>query len=198
MSPANVQRFWKWFADNAARLANYTPDHLNLTNEIRDALRRIHQPDSYSGGGPSLSFEIHPHAVGHEFIISASGIESAFHLARKLIAAAPPLEGWKFTALIQRSPTEQVLADFKFGADDVWFSFNRAGNKANIVVFINNLSASSEHDPTAIRPFLLYILGEETFGTKVDTFDCQRLPPDPQNWGLKPLKLLPETVDALS
>jgi hypothetical protein len=195
MDSTKVKQFWDWFAANSARLSKFETDQASLTRELTDALRRIHQPAGYSGRGPSLGFDIGPRRDGvREFVISADAIPSAFHLARELVKGAPALKGWNFAALIPRRKTEQVLAQCGIDKDDVWFKADRAGDRFNINVFVRNIS-TSEMDISEVRSFLIYILGEETFGVRVSGFDCQRLPPDPAAWGLRPLRDLPEWVD---
>jgi hypothetical protein len=196
MQAAKIAQFWNWFTENAARLAKFETDQARLATEITQALRRLHQPEGYTGRGPSLAFDMAPRREGtREFVVSADAISPAFHLARELVAAAPALHGWKFTALIQRRAIEKILAQCKMGADDVWVRTQREGNFVNISVFVRNIRASFEEDISEMRSFLIYVLGEETFGTRVGTFDCQELPSDPTTWNLRPLRELPDMID---
>ena len=199
MDGKKVARFWEWFAANAARLAKFETDQARLSREIIEELRRLHQPEGYSGRGPSLGFDIGARREGvRECAVSADAIPSAFHLARELAASAPSVPGWKFSALIQRRALDQVLVACQMGTDDVWFKAERAGERINVNVFVRNISALYEQDLSEVRAFLIQVLGEETFGTRVGTFDCHRLPSDPAAWALRPLRELPGLVDQLA
>lgn len=196
MDGAKVAQFWEWFAANAARLSKFESDQARLAKELAEALRRLHQPEGYAGRGPGLSFDFGPRCGGaREFIISAEAIPSAFHLARELAAAAPPIAGWKVGALIPRKNLDLLLAQCRMGPDDVWFKAARAGERINVSVFVRDIRPIYEQDISEVRSFLIYVLGEETFGTRIGAFDCQRLPSDPPAWGLRPLRELPGFVD---
>lgn len=197
MEDDKVTRFWQWFAQNASRMTRVESD-MTLSNEIARELRRIHQPDDYVGNGPCLGFDFGEKKEGvREFIITAHGIGSALHLATRLAKSAPPINGWRVSALIPRRDTDRLLGDYQMGPDDVWFKYDIADGRINMTVFVLNLPDEKVHDILAIRDLLIYTLGEEVFARKVNVFDCQRLPANPENWSLNRLRDLPGIVDAL-
>jgi len=192
-----VDRFWQWFAQNATRMTRVETD-MTLSNEIARELRRIHQPDDYVGNGPCLGFDFGEKKDGQrELIITAHGIISALHLATRLADSAPPIPGWRVSALVRRKNTDRLLNEYQLGPDDVWFKHEIVDARLNLTVFVINLPEEKEHDILAIRDLLIYTLGEEVFAKKINVFDCQRLPTDPEIWSLRRLRELPEIADKL-
>ncbi|HEY3324042.1 MAG TPA: hypothetical protein VGP72_26555 [Planctomycetota bacterium] len=199
MRQEKVKAFWKWFSENAARLWHFEDDQIRLSNELQQELRHIHQPKGYSGRGPSLTFDMNQKQGGiRELFISADAIPSAFHLASELVAASPALPGWRIKALIPRQHLGTMLLEWGFKAEDIWFRLRPEPERQHLTLFTRHRPPAYEENISEVRAFLIHVLGEECFATRIASFDCLELPPDPESWGLKPLRELPDEVDRSS
>lgn len=194
MKNDKIKEFWAWFARNSERLKNAERE-MRIGNELSDQLRHIHQPEGYEGTGPGLSFDFGPRREGkYEFIVSAGGIAPAFRLARELVALAPEIPGWRFSALIPPKNIEALLLEAQMKPEDIWYQAQPENAKVNVTLFIRNLPPEKEHDLLETKHFLIYALGEQTFATRIARFDCHILPSNPAECGLKPFRELPEEI----
>jgi len=87
---AQIAEFWTWFAQHESDLARARPDGSPVLDELLQGLQGI---DS------NLFFEICTDSNPHELVVRAEGRRELFPLVDAVVAAAPRLEGWVFTAL---------------------------------------------------------------------------------------------------
>jgi hypothetical protein len=71
-----------------------------IFDELASELQKVHR---------ELSFEFGPLQPKREFVISASGIKSAFPAVVSLAKGAPDLERWQITAFRPRRPLPHAL-----------------------------------------------------------------------------------------
>ncbi|MHC4741733.1 MAG: hypothetical protein ACYS8Z_07480 [Planctomycetota bacterium] len=113
---SNAEEFWSWFAANEAeyRVENID-EREDLHAEFRD---RLGQYDE------ELFWEIGHDPEGlWEVVISAAGNPEKADAVRKLVEAAPAIEGWRFTAFKQPLGLDfQVELDgLVFDPNKMWF-----------------------------------------------------------------------------
>lgn len=87
---ARIYTFWSWLLENQAELAG---EHSELAELLDELLEELHLVD------PGLYFEIESTTRPRELVLTAEGHEELFPLVESLVASAPSLEGWEFTAL---------------------------------------------------------------------------------------------------
>lgn len=203
------ERFWQWFSTNLdyingvfecseQKLNQHIPQteivELNtLFGEIRT---RLHEVDD------NLVFEFTVQTEGaREFAISADGIEAAFPAVKRVVAATPEMSGWKVVAFRQPcNPDIAIRLDGgrEIAADDIWFLTQPRGQKVAVALFIRGLLPINEGQyQTAAAILLDNIVGEYNAITKIDELFCKPLLFDPESFGLKPLRELPQILDTL-
>jgi hypothetical protein len=128
------ENFWSWFTANEPRLFYFesgpvSDDMERLFDEVAHELQKV---------DPDLSFEFGPRGTKREFVISASGIKSAFPAVVRLAKAAPPLERWQIIAFRpRRMPIHGVqIGEVRIDPDQVQFSLLDNGKNAGIYLFI--------------------------------------------------------------
>jgi hypothetical protein len=124
--------FWKWFVENQDTLYHFEKNQDMIFNNLANELHKIH---------PHLTFEFGPEINNQrEFVISAGGIKDAFPSVIALAKAAPSLPQWKITKFRpRREEISSIIIDsVSVSPDDVLFSLEEAGGKANLVLFIGD------------------------------------------------------------
>jgi hypothetical protein len=123
------QEFWKWFSEHESELLDFEIDRESIFDQLSNQLKR---PD------PDLTFEFGPKREPREFVVSAGGIKRAFPSVSALLAAAPKLERWRFTAFRPRRIPLNIV-EFRgkrIDPKDVQFSLLDDGTTAGIYLFI--------------------------------------------------------------
>lgn len=132
-----------------------------------------------------------------EFIVSADGDRKLFSTAKRLVAAAPALPGWRFIALRPpkpvgnlRLPSGRVLR-----LKDIWFIATPNGSGFDVNLAINGFEPST-HEAFASGSFLMLdaLLGEEVVETRIRGMRWMPLPTNPKPLGLRPISELPELL----
>ena len=111
-----------------------------------------------------------------ELVISAEGAIENIVFAEELVAAAPALAGWKFTALKEASSDiEQIvihLADYEFRASNIQFyPDDAAAYPDEIALTVTHADLTEENYATIENGTLIFLdtyLGELAFATLVD------------------------------
>ena len=113
-SSSSDAAFWQWFAANKDEVAKVKRADEPMADQLAAHLHAI------DGG---LTFELGVATTQHELIVSAAGIKSLFPVVKRVVAAAPPLPGWKIIAFRQRNSGFSVeLGDgTKLGGDAITF-----------------------------------------------------------------------------
>jgi hypothetical protein len=126
------EEFWRWFTQREAELFSFDPlkevERERIFDEVAGELAKV---------DPNLSFEFGPNGISREFVVSASGIRSAFPAVVSLTKAAPALGRWKIIAFRpRRAANVVVLGDKRVDPSDVQFSLLDNGRTAGIQLFI--------------------------------------------------------------
>jgi hypothetical protein len=123
------QEFWKWFSEHESELLDFEIDQEAIFDQLSNQLKRL---------DPDLTFEFGPKLEPREFVVSAGGIKRAFPSVSALLAAAPKLERWRFTAFRPRRIPLNIV-EFRgkrIDPKDVQFSLLDDGTTAGIYLFI--------------------------------------------------------------
>lgn len=88
--PSAIAGFWLLFRQRAADLASADSAESPVYDVLLEELHRI---------DPRLFLEFSAEPAACELIVTAEGDRSLFPLARTVVAAAPPVEGWTIRAL---------------------------------------------------------------------------------------------------
>jgi hypothetical protein len=185
--------FWNWFVRHEPALFSFDPEQVAERERIFDEIAvEIQKID------PDLSFEFGPNRAKREFIISASGIKSAFPAVIRLAKAAPPLDRWEVIAFRpRRAPIHGVqIGNKRIDPDGVQFSLVDDGKIAGIYLFIRGFQ-DSDVDWHQIGYLLLdEALGEYDVECRLGLI--KMLSPDQhKEWKRHPLVDLPAMFDGL-
>ncbi|NIF03878.1 DUF695 domain-containing protein [Chryseobacterium sp. Tr-659] len=111
-----------------------------------------------------------------ELIITVDGEVKNVVFAEELIAVAPKLSHWKFTALKPEMDIQNVyvsMGDYKFTRDNIFFYSNELEDypdEVDLVFVYSGDIENKEAITTGICIFLDNYLGELNFATQIDTF----------------------------
>ncbi len=185
-----IHAFWDWFVRNSSRLQRMVTGDLAFNSDLLDRLQLVHRGMTFEIGlSPDL---------GYHFIVSANGNQDLFPVARRIVDAAPKLEGWTFTALRPRRdlPMQIGIGPAEIDPDQVWFQADAREGRVDLVIYFRDVPSEE------LRYFAAFILldvalGEFDVETKIGRIDCRTAPADPHREGLLPFNELPDYVDAL-
>jgi hypothetical protein len=187
----NPKRFWKWFRENSSRLSllNQLTDLSEKEKVLNEILGQLH---SYSA---NLYFEIGGSSNDvQELIITAEGKKENFQEVESLIAAAPPIADWKFTAFKQPADSSFVTEYEGLILDPalMWFmpleNENQPDNLGIIVYIKNYTEPHRELFISGIYKVLDTLLGEKSTSENIHYLDVAKLPANPKRKGLIELK----------
>ncbi len=102
-APSLEAGFWKWFAAHAAEVGKIERGDEPIADQLAAELHKVND---------KLTFEMGIKSTPKELIISADGLQAAFPAVKKLVAAAPPLDGWKVIAFRPR----KAITELEIGA----------------------------------------------------------------------------------
>ncbi|MDH5830629.1 hypothetical protein QFW80_08895 [Luteimonas sp. M1R5S18] len=185
--------FWLWFERNEQRFRNVeVDDKEQLLDEI---LEQLH---AYC---PNLWFEIGRADDGVcELIVTAEGDIDHFSAVRTLIAAAPPVPGWRFLAFKPAMGFEfdTSYAGITFSPEATWYLPLRSSSDPSAL----GLRVGYAHfDATRSQDFLTgtfimleCALGELALAEKVQHIEVAALPSSPETSGYSPLPQLADLV----
>ncbi len=187
----SIGSFWSWFSAKEPDLRSISGDSDSVCDDL---LRAIQQIDK------RLYFEMCVNATPCEFIVTASGHTEVFPLAEAVIAAAPPLPGWKFVAL-----KPSMGFDFKttykgiaFDSKEMWFLplvKESEPTALGLRVGIPNYDPSIEQQSMfAVFTILDTALGERSAALDIAHLEVGVLPTDPQAERYIPLTTLPTYI----
>ncbi len=188
--PRHLHAFWDWFVRHLSQLRGLATGDPTFGEFVAQQLQRVHRGFVFECGSTSEG-TLH-------FIISADGRRDLFADVHRLVDAAPPLVGWRITALRPRRslPLEMFVEGGRISTDDVWFSAEQRDGLVDLTIFFKDLTDHPLY-LAATFVFLDAALGEYDVETKIGRIDCDRLPADPMEAGLLPFKELQELVDAM-
>ncbi len=191
--PSAEQAFWDWFAAHATEAATIRTAREPVADQLASALHRV---------DPQLTFAIGSHpGGGHELVISADGAKSAFPAVRRLVAAAPPVRGWRVTGFRPRGGADSVIQlgdGTQLGADSLRFrtvAERPRGQPLSIAVYVKGMkdpgNAALEF---AVYLFLDSLLGEYDVAMWLGEVDMQ--PDAAAPLDARPIRELSALVDA--
>jgi hypothetical protein len=112
--------FWAWFQKNEKGFFKAVSTHRNVERDFFDRLSP--KLDELKDGYFFLTGMCDDHTA--ELIITADGAVKNIVFVEELVAAAPQISGWKFTALKPATPIEHVAIEmdgYRFDADNLFF-----------------------------------------------------------------------------
>jgi hypothetical protein len=184
------QQFWRWFVTNSPRVRSIRSGHEPIAGELAAQLTKVHR---------DLTWEVGPPAAERELVISAAGLKEAFPAVKSLVAAKPPLPGWKIIAFRpRRTPSLTVqYGSYELDPASVWFRAEPDGGKVGLTVFVQGYVEDDQAAGQAVFLLLDNALGEYDVETRVGFIQIKPLAPEPAKKGLRPFLELPAAVDQL-
>ncbi|MBB6372566.1 DUF695 domain-containing protein [Chryseobacterium shigense] len=167
------QDFWDWFLTKEKTFFEVVKDRENIEEQFFDVI----SPElaKINSGYYFLSGMSDEHTA--ELIITVEGDVRKIIFAEELIAVAPQLDRWKFTALKPQTDIENVgirMNDLEFRKDNIWFYSNEIEgypDEIDLVFVYEDLNEENRSSATTgICIFLDNFLGELNFATQIDTF----------------------------
>lgn len=179
--PANENvytAFWQWFEQHqqdfhriVAEGSNSDIEH-NFFDRLAPELEKVHSGIFFLTG----MFD----AQTAELILTPDGIIQNIVFVEELIAAAPEIERWKFTALKPESDIERVginMHGYEFSQETLSFYFNQQAEYPDEIdlVVVHDEYNVAENDAflQAVYIFLDNYLGEYDAVTKLDNVSVQ-------------------------
>lgn len=192
ISEKQVDRFWDWFRDNSQLLASVAGKNHPVIETLSERIKEVHE---------SFVFELSGVDVApHEFIVSGDGIKDMIPFVNRMVAAAPSIPGWKFTAFRPRMDDYcRYTLNYegtKFDPKELWFWAGIDDGGFDIIVYHPDYE-ESERDTYVAGAYILLdmALGEYDVMTGIRYIDHQRLPDDPESEELLPFSELRQVFD---
>lgn len=170
-----IDNFWAWFIANQDYLKNFERNPDQYLSEVLAEARKIKQ---------GLAIELDPPVNGIICMtISANGNTELFSIVEQIIAKAPKVAGWKFTAFRQRLGSEQLKSmklkanGFELDPGDMKFYPVIKGDELDIIIYVNGVT-DKNYNQVAYGGLLILdnILGEYDCVTKVNSYDFHPMP----------------------
>ena len=165
---SSEEKFWKWFAANAPRLASAQPDE-RVIAEIGDRIEKA---------APGVVFEMSVDPVNgfRELIISADGIRDRIPSVQNLVGAAPKIPGWKVIAFRQPKPGLRLgMGDRSFGPEDLLFRPLPEGERIGVEIHLQGYREGDEQAMGIAFLLLDCALGEYVVMTRVGSVTLKPL-----------------------
>lgn len=133
--------FWAWFEANEALLFDFERDREPVFDALAAAFKKISR---------DIAFEFGPKEPDgrRELVISAGGIKSAFPAVEKLVAAAPALARWRFTAFRPRRAEVMTLefGGLRIEPKDVDCCFLVGGQHIGLALFLPGYTEARKNE----------------------------------------------------
>jgi len=188
----NIDAFWNWFELNKSAFEN-----IDSTNQDEKLDLILSHLDLIA---EDLTVEVSDVYNGERnLVISPEGNISKFKVVKEIIALAPNIKGWTFTAF--RQPVNE---DFTLRYDDVIFKPSEMlfspvieANKLDLIIYSKNVN---NRNIDKIRKYGVIavenILGEYDFVTKVHSLEFRDIEDAKDTSQLRPAKHLKAFVDS--
>jgi len=193
VTDTTVAKFWAHFASNAAALKAVPPEGLTtskLFHRLSDQLEKCHK---------QLKPEIDTESVDGDWtvVITADGEERIFKFVETIVAAAPPVPGWKVRAFRSRSDvggSRIVSGPHEVSGNDIFASGASAGaGRVAVTLYVRGLTNGNGLGRAAE---LLYQHAVGEYDAVKVASDLRLRPlPDPLPAGAVPLAELPGVID---
>lgn len=165
--------FWDWFLTKEKDFFNVIKSHNNIETDFFDILapklKQLNDGYYFLCGMSTDSVA--------ELIITADGDIKNVVFAEELIAEAPKLDRWKFTALKPEMNIDHGIKmdDRDFSKDNISFYSNEIDgypDEIDITFVYDGLNEENKSNcVTGVCVFLDNFLGELNFATQIDTFN---------------------------
>lgn len=185
--------FWAWFLAEERRFRDIeTPEKELLLTELQDQLQRFNS---------GLWFEIGGHPKGPcELVITAEGDLSLFPEVRRLISAAPKIEGWELVAFKPAQGFEFNLKydELALSPEATWFLPLESSSDPDAlglrVAYAHFTAAQKETFLLATYILLEAGLGELSVSEDIQHVEVCLAPSVPSAEGFVPLLELPAFI----
>ncbi|MHA4894649.1 DUF695 domain-containing protein [Pedobacter sp. PWIIR3] len=163
--------FWNWFADNAKTFHAVVKKHKNIEedffNKLSPKLNELKEGYFFLTGMLKEGTA--------ELVLTADGIVKNLVFVEELVAAAPEIPGWKFTAHKPETDIESFgvnMNGYKFNKDNISFypeELPAYPDEISLVITHNDLTHENYKDmATGFYVFLDNYLGEVRVVTTID------------------------------
>jgi hypothetical protein len=173
MEKDRYKAFWDWFLTHEKVFFEVVKSRVNIEQQFFDVLAP--ELAKINSGYYFLSGMRDENTA--ELIVTVEGDIRKIAFAEELIAAAPELDHWKFTALKPETDVESVkvrLNGFEFTKDNICFYSNEIEgypDEIDLTFVYDDFTEENKHSvTTGICIFLDNFLGELNFATQIDTF----------------------------
>lgn len=172
--------FWQWFAANEYRFRELEKSDSEQALAFLDELIRQMKPYN-----PWLKALAGPYSGNRfELIITADGDVALFCKVEELVARAPAIDTWKFTAHKPALGFEGISIDLyekNFSVDTTCFyPIVRKEYPDEVSIVLTHTEYDPEEDDQFQAGGMIYLengLGEENTATKIDHYETGPLPP---------------------
>lgn len=167
----SYQDFWNWFITREQAFYSVVKNNNNIEKnffkELSSKLNELRQGYYFLTGMLN--------ADECELIITVDGSIKSIVFAEELLAVAPKLPNWKFTALKPATDIDSIeiqMGDYRYSGENLYFYSNEdAGrpDEINITVVYNDYNESDQEQINqGVFIFLDNFLGELAFTTSID------------------------------
>lgn len=165
----SYEDFWAWFTKNERRF--YAAVKAN-NNVVQDVFDKISPKLAELQDGFFLLAGMQSEETA-ELVITADGDVKNIAACEDLVAAAPPLDGWLFTALKQEADGFTMrMGPFEYSDENILFSANETWDYPDEIDLVFTHSDLNEENEQNIKHgiyiFLDNYLGELSFSTDID------------------------------
>ncbi len=167
------QDFWNWFLTKEKDFHETVKNQIGIETDFFDLmaaqLRKINEGFYFLAGMTDDETV--------ELIITAEGEIKNIVFAEEIIAAAPKLHNWKFTALKPEMNMDSGIRmeDHEFTTENIHFYANEIEgypDEIDITFVYDHLNSENKNSTvTGVCIFLDNFLGELNFATQIDTFN---------------------------
>jgi hypothetical protein len=164
-------QFWDWFGKNAAIFHKVVKDKGNIEKDFFDKLSS--KLDEIKDGFLYLTGMYDENTA--ELVITSDGIIKNIAFAEELVEAAPPVEGWKFTALKPALDIKNFaikMSSYEFNTDKLHFYPNENidyPDEIDITIVHDDYTDENKSVITnGVYIFLDNCLGESDFAVTID------------------------------
>lgn len=162
-----IDAFWRAFASHAATLAQPDAADDPAYDLCLEPLKELH---------PSLFLEMCTHEGASELVVTSEGDRDAFPLVREIVARAPKVPGWSFTALKPKIgfPETTTWEGVEVTIADVLFEPLESDSdpRLGLRLYVPELDPDeAEETHNAILAAIDHGLGEEAFAELVGYTD---------------------------
>ena len=179
-----IRRFWKWFAVRA---------RIGIVREkaLKERLKRLCD---------DVDFDLsrRPNGEG-DLRFTANAIRDVVPIVEEIMAAAPPLKGWTFSAFRERIPISELSYGTSFKLHEIYFVPYTDGFSMQVIIYSDWNEAGFRDEVTfdsaAFNRLLVGLVGEYDFAMNLQGYSLEHLSNLDDRSYLRPLGELPSLID---